>query len=360
MSDPRFLVVRLGSLGDIVHTFPAVSALRHSFPHAQITWLTHPRWESLVASANLATEIWATETRSITSIREIVSRIRTQNFTGAIDYQGLWKSAALPLFGGVPKRIGFSSHSIREWGVPILYTARVRCKTTHIAEQNGELSQCAGAGCMVAPFALQIAESADAVVRQRLRDGGIERYILLSPGGGWRSKCWPPERFGQLAEQIRNHSGLRCVVNYGPGEDDLVRAIKSASGNAEPMAFSGTLERLMPLARNACCMVGGDTGPLHLAVALGTPSVSIYGPTDPQRNGPYPNAGAVPERHLVGARHAALQLGEAYPLNRGSNIILRGAGAVRDHRRSDETDPAILKISPDQVLAAVLQLIGSA
>jgi ADP-heptose:LPS heptosyltransferase len=343
MSDPHFLVVRLGSLGDIVHTFPAVSALRHSFPNSPITWLTHPRWESLVASANLASGIWATETRSITSIREIVSRIREQNFTAAIDYQGLWKSAALPLFGGVPKRIGFSSHTIREWGVPILYTDRVRCKTAHIAEQNGELSRRAGAGCIVAPFALQIAESEDATVRRLLRDSGVDRYVLLSPGGGWRSKCWPAERFGQLAEQVRTHSGLRCVLNYGPGEEDLVRAIKSASGNAEPIAFSGTLEQLMPLARNACCIVGGDTGPLHLAVALGTPSVSIYGPTDPQRNGPYPSAGSYEGRHSV-----------------AENIVLRGAGAVRDHRRIDETDPAILKISVDEVFAAVLQLIGSA
>jgi ADP-heptose:LPS heptosyltransferase len=343
MPDPRFLIVRLGSLGDIVHTFPAVAALRQSFPKAQITWLTHPRWEALVASSNLATEIWATETRSLASIREIIARIRKEKVAIAIDYQGLWKSAALPLFGGVSKRIGFSSETIREWGVPILYTERVRCKATHIAEQNGELSQRAGAPCTVAAFTLQISPQDDAVVRQLLRDCGIDAYILLSPGGGWRSKCWPPERFGQLAQQIRNHTGLRCVLNYGPGEESLVQSIKAGSGNAEPVAYSGTLEKLMPLARNARCIVGGDTGPLHLAVALGTPSVSIYGPTDPQRNGPYPNAGAAGAASDV-----------------AKNIVLRALGAVRDHRRIDETDPAILKISVDEVFAAVQQLLGSA
>jgi len=390
MPDSRFLVVRLGSLGDIVHTFPAVAGLRQSFPSAQITWLTHPRWESLVASSNLATEIWATETRSLTSIRQIVARIHEEKFTTAIDYQGLWKSAALPLFGGITKRIGFSSQTIREWGVPILYTDRVPCATTHIAEQNGELSQRAGAATIVAPFSLQISPQSDATVRQLLQDRGIGRYILLSPGGGWRSKCWPPERFGELAQQIRNSLNLRCVLNYGPGEEYLVQAIKSASGNADPVAYSGTLENLMPLARNAECIVGADTGPLHLAVALGTPSVSIYGPTDPNRNGPYPtfalphSTGAYPvdaSLDFVGAKHAAGRCAQqsAIPAfisshqsgkvcggpirtaaeNSARNLVFRATGATRDHRRIDETDPAILKISVKEVFGAVQELLGT-
>jgi ADP-heptose:LPS heptosyltransferase len=342
MPEPRFLVVRLGSLGDIVHTFPAVAALRQAFPGAKITWLTHPRWESLVAASNLATEIWGTETRSLASIREIIARILREKFTTAIDYQGLWKSAALPLFGGVTKRIGFSSETIREWGVPILYTDRVRCQTTHIAEQNGELSRRAGARSLVALFILQISPNHDAIVRRFLQDRGITRYVLLSPGGGWRSKCWPPERYARLAWQIRNSLNLPCVLNYGPGEEHLVQAIQSASGDGDPVAYRGTLEELMPLARNALCIVGGDTGPLHLAVALGTPSVSIYGPTDPQRNGPYPN-GSDPID--VASRSA-------------KNIVIRAPDAIRNHRRIMETDPAVLKISVDQVFAAVQQLIG--
>jgi ADP-heptose:LPS heptosyltransferase len=189
----------------------------------------------------------------------------------------------------------------------------------------------------VAPFRLQISAADEAMVRQLLRDCGIDRYILLSPGGGWRSKCWPPERFGQLAQQIRNSLGLRCVLNYGPGEENLVQTITTASATAEPVAYSGTLEKLMPLVRNALCIVGGDTGPLHLAVALGTPSVSVYGPTDPLRNGPFPN-----------------RLGPDV----AKNIVLRAPGAVRDHRRVNETDPSILKISVSEVFNAVQQLLG--
>ncbi|HVH70657.1 MAG TPA: glycosyltransferase family 9 protein, partial [Candidatus Dormibacteraeota bacterium] len=156
MSEPRFLVVRLGSLGDIVHTFPAVAGLRESFPDTEVVWLTHPRWKELVETSELATEIWEVETREYGSVREVLSRIRKRHFTVAIDYQGLWKSAALPFLGRVPRRIGFSAHSVREFGVPLLYTDRVRSTQTHIANQNGELSQCAGARNGVASFLLSV------------------------------------------------------------------------------------------------------------------------------------------------------------------------------------------------------------
>src|SRR5690348_17623480 len=100
MPEPRFLVVRLGSLGDILHTFPAVAALRQSFPGAEIVWLTHPRWKFLVGTSDIASEVWTVETRALSSLRETISRLRQSSFAAAIDYQGLWKSAMLPFFGG--------------------------------------------------------------------------------------------------------------------------------------------------------------------------------------------------------------------------------------------------------------------
>jgi len=331
MGEPRFLVVRLGSLGDIVHTFPAVAGLRESFPNARIVWLTHPRWELLIRSSGLASEIWATETRSLSSIRGIVRRIRGAHFTVAIDYQGLWKSAGLPLAAGVARRIGFSSETIREFGVPILYTDRVSCVTTHIADQNGELSLRAGAEHGVAGFALRVPEEDEAAVWDYLRRAAIERYIVLSPGGGWRSKCWPAERFGALCQMIYRALGVRCVVNYGPGEGDLAEAVRGAAGDARPLLYNGKLGQLMALLKNCCCVVGGDTGPLHLAIALGTPAVALFGPTNPARNGPY----------------------------RSQDIVLRVAGAVRDHSRREETDASMLAIQVDAVFEAVRQRLGA-
>jgi len=336
MTEPRFLVVRLGSLGDIVHTFPAVAGLRESFPKAEIVWLTHPRWKTLVESSELATEIWATETRSYSSLREIIGRLRKSNFSTAIDYQGLWKSAALPFLGRVSRRIGFSWQSIREFGVPILYTDRVRSTLKHIADQNGELSQRAGAQNGVAPVALAVPTIQEVFVLQLLRGFAIEKYVVLSPAGGWRSKCWPPDRYGALCLKIRDILGMRCVLNYGPGEENLVAQVKSASGEADPIAYNGSLEQLMALLRNAACIVGGDTGPLHLAVALGTPAVGIFGPTDPARNGPY---------RVSGQSDNAATLA----------IVLRSPHAITTYKRGDQADPSILEMDVDSVFDAVRQ-----
>jgi heptosyltransferase-1 len=334
MTEPRFLVLRLGSLGDIVHTFPAVAGLRESFPNAEIVWLTHPRWKALVESSELATDTWEIETRSYSSLREIISRIRKKRFTTAIDYQGLWKSATLPFLGGVSPRIGFSSQTIREFGVPILYTARVRCTLTHIADQNGELSLHAGARNGVAPVSLAVATIQEVFVLQLLRGFAVERYVVLSPAGGWLSKCWPPDRYGALCQKIRSALGLRCVLNYGPGEEELISAVKSASGEADPIAYNGSLGQLMALLRNAACMVGGDTGPLHLAVALGTRAVAIFGPTDPARNGPYP-------------------MGNPSEKNSSGDIVLRSPNAATTYKRGDRPDPSILEIDVDTVFDAV-------
>jgi heptosyltransferase-1 len=340
MPESRFLIVRLGSLGDIVHTFPAVAALRETFPRAEIVWLTHPRWKLLVESSTIASQVWTVETRSFASLRETIRRIRAAKFDVAIDYQGLWKSAALPFLGRIGKRIGFSSATIREAGVPILYTDRVPTTATHVANQNGELSLRAGAKRGVASVSLQIAKEDEVFVREYLASNRIPRYVVLSPGGGWRSKCWPPERFGELCQMIHNSLGIRCILNSGPGEESLVEAIVGGSGEANPFHFRGELGQLMAVLRNAQCIVGGDTGPLHLAVALGTPAVALFGPTDPARNGPYPMTAS--------DTFAARQ-----------NIVLRSPNAATSYKRGEQPDPSILELGVDEVFDAVRRQIGT-
>lgn len=330
MTEPCFLVVRLGSLGDIVHTFPAVAALRESFPKAAIVWLTHRRWKALVESSELATEIWEIETRSLASVRDILSRIRKRKFTAAIDYQGLWKSAALPFFGRVRHRIGFSAHSVREFGVPLLYTDRVRTRSAHVADQNGELSVRAGSRNGVAAFQLSVPSLQEAFALQLLHGFGIDRYVVLSPAGGWRSKCWPPERYGTLCQQIHSDLGLRCILNQGPGDDEIIAEVKAASGSAAPIACTSSVHQLMVFLRNALCVVAGDTGPSHLGVALGTPVVALFGPTDPARNGPHRLAG-----------------------DSVKDIVLRSPHAVTSYKRRDEPDPSLLELDVPSVFDAV-------
>jgi heptosyltransferase I len=331
MANPRFVVVRLGSLGDIVHTFPAVAGLRESFPSAEIIWLTHPRWVELVSCSGLATEIWPVDSRDLASVRRVVGRLRAQKCEAAIDYQGLWKSALLPFLGGAAKRIGFSSETIREFGVPILYTDTVHCTAAHIAAQNGELSLRAGAKQAVASVSLRVADADVAKVRADLANENLGRYIVLSPGGGWRAKCWPAERFGALCRKLREELDLSCVVNYGPGEESLVAEVQASSGQPNPIAYDGEIGTLMALLRDARCVVGGDTGPLHLAVALNTPAVALFGPTDPSRNGPYP----------------------------AGQIVLRSPKAITTYGRSNTTDPSLLDLSVDQVFNAVNRRLGT-
>src|SRR6266446_2249180 len=241
MPEPRLLVVRLGSLGDIVHAFPAVASLRNSFPNSELVWVTHPRWKPLVESSALTSLVWTIETRTLSSIRGVVRQIRGARWDAAIDYQGLWKSAALPFLGGIKRRIGFSWETIREYGVPVLYTERVRSTAAHIADQNGELSLRAGARDPVASFRLNVSQEDEAAVLAELQKSGLGRYLVLSPGGGWRSKCWPPERFGSLCRLIHDSLGLRSIINYGPGEDELVAAIRTTCGSADPLPYNGPL-----------------------------------------------------------------------------------------------------------------------
>ena len=330
MPEPKFLVVRLGSLGDIVHAFPAVAALRETFPNGKIVWLTHPRWQELVAAAGIANEIWEVETRSLSSVAEMRKKMRKEAFPAAIDYQGLWKSAALPFLARVPRRIGFSSASVREFGVPLLYTERVQTHNLHVADKNGDLSLQAGAAKPTGKFSLRTPAEAKESVRNMLLANRVEQYVVLSPGGGWLSKCWPAEQYGELALRLHREIKLRSVINYGPGEKHLVDRVLAAAGDSVPIPYSGTFGELMALLQNARCVVAGDTGPLHLANALGTKVVAIFGPTDPERNGPY--------------------LGKEAG---GRAIVLRARNVESTYKREGAPHPSLLRISVENVLEAI-------
>jgi ADP-heptose:LPS heptosyltransferase len=344
VAERRFLVVRLGSLGDIVHTFPAVAALRESFPTSEIIWVTSERYELLVRSSGLASDIWITDTRSISSLAKTIREIRAASFDTAIDYQGLWKSASLPFLAGVKRRIGFSPESVREFGVPLLYTDRVHATSAHVADQNGELSKLAGAQNAVADFRLAPPPLQPEELPQRLRRDVMKNYVVLSPGGGWRSKCWPPERFGALCQKIFQLLSLRCLINYGPGEEDLGSKVRASGGYADPVPFHGGLGPLMSVLGTAVCVVGGDTGPLHLAVALGTPVVALFGPTDPARNGPYRNPSSA----------ASAQSSDRQD---PQDIVLRFPNVVTTHSREDRTHPSMLEIPVDAAFQAVRHIV---
>jgi heptosyltransferase-1 len=189
-------------------------------------------------------------------------------------------------------------------------------------------------------FPLCVPDRAKQSVREALaREGITGDYVVISPGGGWKSKCWPPERFGALAAELLRRNGLRSVVNIAPGEEDLASevvkaAIKSANSPAPPVV-SVSIQDLAALLVQARLVAAGDTGPLHLAAALGTRVVGLFGGTDAERNGPLP-------RGLV------LQNISGPPPE-----YIRG-----DYARLNSYSEAMLSLSVEQVLAAVEQEIG--
>jgi heptosyltransferase I len=216
-----------------------------------------------------------------------VERLRKAHYTCALDFQSLYKSSLLAYCTGAPRRVGFHRQYAREPGAAFFYTERVVPSGAHVVEQNLSLVESVGAKRGTVRFPMTVPADSDAQIERELQERSQREFFVLVPGGGWRSKCWPAERYGELHAELARRHGWRGVVSFGPGEEALAEEVRHAAGAPEPAAFPTGVPQLMALLRRAKFVVAGDTGPLHLAVALGTPVVGLYGPTDPARNGPY-------------------------------------------------------------------------
>lgn len=285
------MLVRLGSMGDIIHALPAAAALRDAFPDARIDWAVEPRWGRLLEGNPDLTEVIPIGRKTPGGFAAGLAKLRVAKYTCAIDFQALYKSAILAFASGAPRRIGFSMSYAREVLAALLYTERLHPRGAHKVEHNLTLAECAGAEWPASGFTprfpLSVLPEDDDHVTRELAARSIAEYFVLNPGGGWRSKRWPPERYGELHRVLAVRHGWRGVVTFGPGEDDLARRVVEAAGDSPPVAIPLGLGPLMALLRRAKFVVSADTGPLHLASALGAPVIGLYGPTDPSRNGPF-------------------------------------------------------------------------
>lgn len=214
---PRFLVIRLGSLGDLVHTVPAVAALRSSFPDAKLDWVVEQRWSAVIQLVTCVDQVIPLQ-RSASGYLSCIRQLRQSRYDCAIDFQGLYKSALLARFSGAARRIGRDRGAAREPGAAMFYTDGVTPQGRHVAEMSMSLAIRAGAAPGGMEFPMQVSQAASRELAQKLTLEGIEKYVVLSPGGGWVSKCWPPERYGAVCEQLWQRHGLRSVVNAGPGK----------------------------------------------------------------------------------------------------------------------------------------------
>ena len=268
MAEFRILVLRLSSMGDVIHTLPAVASLKHSFPHSRLTWLIRPRWAALLENNPYVDEVIPLERSVRTSVAE-ASRLRARRYDLAVDFQGLMQTALLGVLARPNKLVGFARKQVREPLAALAYSSQITARAAHIVEQNLELAAGAGASNILRGFPLP-----EGSPEGILPEG---KFILACPFAGWGSKQWPFEYWSQLAGML----DLPLVVNGPPDSLTLLRQIAGVQ-----VHVSG-IGGLIHATRRAHAVIGMDSGPLHLAAALAKPGVAVYGPTDPARNGPY-------------------------------------------------------------------------
>ncbi len=277
----RVLVVRLGALGDIVHTVPAVAALAAARA-ARIDWLVDRRHAAVLEVFDLpVARVTVDPSGSWRETLAVVGRLRTERYDVAIDFQGLLKSALLARASGARRVVGFARAALREPLAAACYTESVPVALDlHIVQKN--LALLAALDVRDREVRLPLSPA----VRPPVSPGG-SAPVVLNPGAGWPNKRWPPERFGELAAVIARERGIRSLVTWGPGERVLAEEVVEASRGAASLAPATSIADLVRLLAGARLVVSGDTGPIHLAAAAGRPIVGIYGPTNPARNGPW-------------------------------------------------------------------------
>ena len=355
-------MVRLGAMGDILHALPAVTALRLAHPAWQIGWVVEPRWQALLSAGNkdqgpgnsecrgsampvrdsqmpiidrlhfAASRAWKRHPlsgKTLSEIRELRRELRAARYDAVLDLQGAIRSAVIGRMTGCIRRIGEARP--REWPAQWFFTERIATHSAHVIEQDLELARAVAGDAleMVEPL-LPVDPAAENWcgdwLAERVAPAGAGPLALITPGAGWGAKRWPPERYAAVAQGLKDR-GMQVLVNAAPGEEALAAPI---TGGGAAISVTATLPQLIALTRRIALCIGGDTGPLHLASALGRPVVGIYGPTDPGRNGPY------------GTRAR----------------VLRSPDSRRDHSRRDAPEPGLLTIAPEDVLRAADELLA--
>lgn len=330
-------------MGDVLHGIPAVAALRAALPQAHLAWAIEPRWAPLLVTQDeraweaglplvnavhlVEAKAWSRTPFSYATLRSIQTlrhMLRSERFDVTIDLQGTLRSAVIARMSSASRIVG--SDRPRERPARLFYSERVEVRAAHVVDQAFELvSAAANAPLPTATASLPMNAAAENWC-DALLEGVASPIVLLVPTAGWGAKEWPAERYGELAYKLRQQ-GCRVLVNASPHGPDLVTNKVLSTSDHTAIRAACTLPQLIALVRRADLVVAGDTGPLHLAAALDTPVVALFGPTDPARNGPY------------GARA----------------IVLRNPSSQTDHSRHATTEEGLRAITTDEVLQAALR-----
>ncbi len=295
----RILIVRLSAIGDVIQTMPVACALRERFPDAMLAWAVERRAGTLLQGHEALDELimlprgWLKSPGGVWRLRR---KLRDLRFDVTVDVQSLTKSAVLAWLTGARRRIGFGNPGGRElskW----FNNERVDPKSTHVIDRYLELLGPLGIRSPTVRFQVpEQAEARESAEQTIDREGLADGFAIINPGAGWPSKLWPAERYAAVARHLGDAWRLPTLVVWaGEAEQAAAQRIAGEGGESAVMAPPTTLPELAALARRARLFIGADTGPLHLAVAVDTPCVGLYGPWPAARHGPY------------GPRHVALQ-----------------------------------------------------
>ncbi len=335
----RVLIVRVGAMGDVLHALPAVAALRELRPEAEIDWVVDPRWAPLLVNGEGAgpvvsrvflahTKLWSRAPVSRETMRSVLAlrrEVRERPYGAVVDMQGTLRSAVIASFALADGIAGYADP--REEMARHFYRQKIERKGEHVVGQGAALLSAAlGLTLQPAPVALPREGWAEAWADELI---GRDRVAVLAASAGWGAKQWPLERYAELARALRG-LGFRVLAN-APRKDDALagRLAELSAGAAETVVCN--VAGLIALLRRAAVVVGGDSGPVHLAAALRVPVVALFGPTNPARNCPWGGG----------------QIG-----------LLRHGSSVTSYKRSDAVDPGLARIGADEVLAAVMGVVG--
>jgi heptosyltransferase-1 len=345
------LIVRIGAMGDVLHAMPAVTALRELHPDWRIGWAIEPVWRELLETEGethnvsefsgrdsrrpmvdrlhkVPTREWKRRAFSLATLEEIRRlrrELRAEHYDICVDMQGAIRSAVVGRMAGANLFAGAAEP--RERQAAWLYGRKIQVHAKHVVEQGCELLGAAvGEALRPAKVRLPVDPAAERWCDELMASAG-ERFVVVSPAAGWGAKQWPAERYGAVASALAQ-AGFRTLVNAVSPNDPVGRRVVEESGDAAVLVPC-SIGQMIAMTRRAGLVIAGDTGPLHLAAALGKPVVALYGPTDPARTGPY------------GTR----------------SRVLRHATSVVDHGRHERTEQGLAQIATSEVVAAALALL---
>ncbi len=302
----KIAIVKLSSLGDVIHALPVARALRRAFPGEHLTWIVEAReyailrdhpdldmvlpvdtrlWRRLLWRPAGARLVWH-------KLGRLQTRIRASRFDVTIDVQGLIKSGLLTAYTGAPLRIGFSPKWCGEWPNALFTNRHVTPspEAAHVVEQYLALLAPLGITGVEPEFFIPPRAPAESRMEEFLGEHGIKRrdvLVALNPGASRENKRWPVGHMRELAERLGAEPGVRVLLLWGPDEIHMARQIRDGLSTRAILAPPTDLDELAALLRRASLVVANDTGPLHLAAALGTPTLGLFGPTPAARNRPY-------------------------------------------------------------------------